>query len=296
LIDTSLFAKETSDTFEDALRSLEITLSDIKTVVFTHCHPDHFGLAGWIKQHCPGTSLLMHRWEASLVEARYVNFLDLRGKTSILLKSHGVPLPELEPLSSAFDSTVQYVTFTSPDYLLYGGETVSTGIFNLEIIWTPGHSPGHLCLYEPQNQLLFSGDHVLPSITPNISYQVMSGDNPLGDYLQALNKIKYLPLKLNLPGHRNPFPELSERTDSIIRHHQRRENEILKVMNGSRLNSYEIAALLNWKVDLPWEKLPPRQKRSAITETIAHMEHLRWEGRVEKTTSANSISYRPIGN
>ena len=67
-----------------------------------------------------------------------------------------------------------------PDVLLNGDETIASGIFNLKVIWTPGHSPGHICLYEPVHKILFSGDHVLPVITPNISLTPHSDRQPAG--------------------------------------------------------------------------------------------------------------------
>ena len=100
-----------------------------------------------------------------------------------LLQRHGVPNSDLPVLGSASMPALQFVTVTFPDRVLYGGETITTGVYDLEVIWTPGHSPGHICLYEPKNQLLFSGDHILPCISPNVSYHVQSGDNPLGDYI-----------------------------------------------------------------------------------------------------------------
>jgi glyoxylase-like metal-dependent hydrolase (beta-lactamase superfamily II) len=177
--------------------------------------------------------------------------------------------------------------------VLYGGEIISTGIYDLEVIWTPGHSPGHICLYEPQNQLLFCGDHVLPTITPNVGYHVLSGDNPLGDYYSALGKLASLEVKWVHPGHEYSFTDLKGRIRAIIEHHHFRENEILSLISRKFTNSYDIAVRLTWSLNRPWEQFSPLQKRAAITETIAHLEHMRWDGKIKRTIVNNRISYGP---
>ena len=161
------------------------------------------------------------------------------------------------------------------------------------MIWTPGHSPGHICLYEAENRLLFCGDHILPTITPNIGYHVFSGDNPLGDYFSALGKLANLQVTYVHPGHEYSFTDIKGRIKAILEHHQQREIEIQKLIDLQFSNSYEIARSLTWSLNLSWDQFPPLQKRAAITETIAHLEHMRWEGKVRRTIKNNHISYGP---
>jgi len=118
----------------------------------------------------------------------------------------------------------------------------------LEVIWTPGHSPGHICLYEPQNQLLFAGDHILPKITPNISYHVQSGDNPLGDFLYALQKVQNLPVTKVLPAHEHVFRDLRGRIEEIRKHHDRRIEEIHRTIQEKPRVAYEIASQMTWDI------------------------------------------------
>jgi len=189
-------------------------------------------------------------------------------------------------------SALKHLTLTLPDSIFHGGEIITTGIFDLEIIWTPGHSPGHICLYESENQLLFSGDHVLPVITPNVSYHIQSGDNPLGDYLSALHKLKNLPVKKVLPAHEEIFTDLPTRMEEIAAHHQRREAEIRQTIAEEPHSAYEISSQITWEVpDLTWEDFPPMLRRSAIQETIAHLEYMRWEGTVSRIIDETSVSY-----
>jgi len=291
MLDTGWYTPDAFNTLEIGLRDLGLDMADIATIVVTHIHPDHFGLAGKIKQLSPRTQLLMHRWESDLIESRYVKFADLQDSIASMLQRHGVPSLNMSALQSASMLALQFVTVTFPDDVLYGGENINTGVYNLEVIWTPGHSPGHICLYEPQNQLLFSGDHVLPSITPNVSYHVQSGDNPLGNYLYSLQKLRNLPVHRVLPAHEHIFSNLQGRIQEIVDHHNRRKGEIQQVIAKEPHNAYEISSQITWDIGLTWEQFPALQKRFAVMETIAHLECMRWEGTVQRMVTGNFILY-----
>lgn len=293
MVDTGWYTPDAFSSLEAGLKDLGLSLADIATMIVTHVHPDHFGLAGKIKQISPKTELLTHRWESDLIESRYLKFSELQDKMGAMLQRHGVPPADLSALQSASMPTLQFVTMTFPDRVLYGGEIITTGIYDLEVIWTPGHSPGHICLYEPQNQFLFSGDHILPSITPNISYHVQSGDNPLGDYVNALQKLQNLPVAKVLPAHEHIFTDLRTRIEQIVSHHQRRKVEMQQAIAEEPHNAYEISSQITWEVPgLVWEQFPALHKRSAVMETIAHLECMRWEGKIQRIIKDNSVSYR----
>jgi glyoxylase-like metal-dependent hydrolase (beta-lactamase superfamily II) len=295
LIDPGWNTPLIQQTLENALKTLNLGFTDVSSIVITHCHPDHYGLAGKIKHLSPRTRMFMHRWEADLIESRYIKFTEPQEKMAALLTKHGVPPGMLDALGTASMPALEFITLSLPDHVLYGGEMIQTGIFDLEVIWTPGHSPGHICLYEARNQLLLSGDHVLPTITPNISYHILSGDNPLGDYIYALGKLGNLAVAQVHPGHESSFNDLQGRVQMILDHHNRRQKEIVEILDGSSYNCYQIASRLHWNIqNLTWEQFPPLQKRFAITETIAHVEHLRWNGKVHKTFENNRFRYNLV--
>jgi len=293
MIDTGWFTPDAFDSLESGIRDMGLDLTDVSTIIITHVHPDHYGLAGKIKQVSPQTELLAHRWEAELIESRYIKFSELQMKMDVLMRSHGVPDAETKELRSASMPALKFVTVTLPDRFLYGGETISTGKFKLEIIWTPGHSPGHICLYEAKNRLLFSGDHILPHITPNISSHVQSGDNPLGDYISALQKLRNLDVNQVLPAHENSFPDLRGRIEELIEHHSGRESEIYKTIEKKSRTAYDISSRIAWNVaGGSWENIPPLQKRFAVTETLSHLDRMRWEGKVQKAVRRGLVLYR----
>jgi len=292
MLDTGWFTPETFDSLKNGLKDLGITLSDISTIVVTHVHPDHFGLAGRIKHVSPDTKLLTHQLEADLIDSRYIKFSELQHKVGAMLSRHGVPSIELSALGSSSMPALEFVRITFPDSTLYGGEIISTGVYDLEVIWTPGHSMGHICLYEPRNKLLFSGDHILPHITTNVSYHVESGDNPLGDYLYSLHKLEHLPVEKILPAHEDIFADLRGRITELDEHHNNRQAEIQQAIRKGTCSAYEISSQITWNIpDLDWDNLPPLHKRIAVMETIAHLECMRWEGKVQRIIEDDFVMF-----
>lgn len=292
MVDTGWYTHEAFSALEAGLKGMGLGFTDIETIVVTHVHADHYGLAGRIKQVSPSTRLLAHRWEGDLIESRYIKFAELRNKMGVVLALHGVPPIDQSMLQSASMPVLEFVIVTMPDQSLYGGEVLSTGYFNLDVVWTPGHSPGHICLWESEHKILFSGDHILPGITPNISYHVQSGDNPLGDFINSLNKLRNLPARLVLPAHENIFSNLKERIEQIKQHHEERKAEICRAISHEPQHAWYISSLITWNIPVPWEKFSPLDRRIAVTETIAHLEFMRWEGSVERLLQDGTIVYR----
>jgi len=136
---------------------------------------------------------------------------------------------------------VKYVAPTPPDVTLNGGEEVTAGDFTFRVLWTPGHSPGHICLYEPARKVLLSGDHILPGITPNVGLHPQSGTDPLGDYLRSLKEIRKMDISLVLPGHEEPFADVGKRIGELIRHHQQRNSNIIAKIRTEPKTAYQIA-------------------------------------------------------
>ena len=118
------------------------------------------------------------------------------------------------------------VTMAVPDVLFEDGKDIDLPGWSLRTIWTPGHSPGHVCFYSDDRKLLLSGDHVLPRITPNISAHTQQAADPLGDFLASLSKLQGLETDEVLPAHEYRFSDLAGRLDEMIAHHDDRLDEI----------------------------------------------------------------------
>jgi glyoxylase-like metal-dependent hydrolase (beta-lactamase superfamily II) len=281
LVDCGWNTDKSFSTLHNYLIKIGVGFEDIKQIVVTHVHPDHYGMAGRLKK-LSGATIAMHHIEKDFIAPRYISMDELLIQTDRLLIASGVPRRIAEILRDASLGLEQYIVPTPPDIALHDSDTVATGRFNFRVIWTPGHSPGHICLYEPEQKILFSGDHILPKITPNVSLNPQSIENPLGRYLKSLQEIKELDVKLTLPGHDRPFSRLAPRIDEIIRHHGQRNLEILTAIGFGTKTPYQIARIINWGDHNGWPDLPPFHQRMAIFETLAHLEMMATEDRVDK--------------
>ena len=294
LVDTGWNTSEAFDSLKKQLSEIGVDFKDISQIAVTHIHPDHYGLVGKLKQ-LSQAKFALHYLEKDLIESRYINMEGLLQQTAQWLHINGVPPDELTNLQTASVGMASFVVPTPPDITLHGGEIISTGVFSFQVLWTPGHAPGHICLYEPTRKILFAGDHILPTITPNIGLHPQSSPNPLGDYLNSLNQIKQLDVNLILPGHENPFSSLERRIEEIVQHHERRNAEILKTIETTPKTAYQIATDLTWMSAIKgvgWHSLDSWNKRLAVLETIAHLEAIRFAKKINKFYRDDIIYYR----
>ena len=160
------------------------------------------------------------------------------------------------------------------------GGSLKVGGYNFGIIETPGHTDGHICLYEPERGLFISGDHVLYDISPIIVQWDPAG-TPFKDYLASLRKVSGLEVVLALPGHRNTFTCFRERIDELQAHHANRLDEIEATLHEGPQSSLEIASKVSWHINIrSFADFPPQQKLFACGEALAHLVMLVSQGRV----------------
>jgi len=290
LVDSGWNTDESFTYLHNTLVKSGIKFNDIKQIVVTHIHPDHYGMAGRIKA-LSGATLAMHHIEKDLIRPRYVDMEQLLQQTDHMLMANGVPENVTVSLRDATIGLQNYIVATQPDRLLREADTIETGKFTFRVIWTPGHSSGHVCLYEPEKKVLLSGDHILPEITPNVSLNPQSIENPLGRYIQSLKEMRELEVTIVLPGHNKPFTDLRGRIDEIIYHHDVRNQEILQTIGPMRKTAFQIAQKISWGNNSTWAKLPDFHKRIAIFETLAHLEMMTADNITAKYTGGNIITY-----
>ncbi|HJX70288.1 MAG TPA: MBL fold metallo-hydrolase [Dehalococcoidia bacterium] len=285
LVDTGWNTTRAFNTLEKQLKEIGIGFENISQILITHLHVDHYGLSGRLKE-LSKAKVSLHRVEEALIDSRYINMDNLLAEIARWLRLHGVPEEELPHLQKASLGARKFALPTPADITLKGGEKIPIGSFNFEVLWTPGHSPGHICLYEPARRLLLSGDHILPTIFPNVGLHPQSGDNPLGDYLHSLKAIEQLEVELVLPAHEHVFTNLRQRIQELYRHQEERREAILEVLQEGAKTAYEISLRIPWLINGVWvsfKELLPLDKRLAVMSTLAHLEPLRAEGKAEKT-------------
>jgi glyoxylase-like metal-dependent hydrolase (beta-lactamase superfamily II) len=189
----------------DGLAAAGGSISDVRAVMVTHIHPDHYGLAGRIRE-ASGAWIGLHPADAVMIDGRYGDTDELLAAMWHLLVDSGVPEDLLPDLNFASMIMKSNVNLAKPDVLFEDGKEIELPGWSLRTIWTPGHSPGHVCFYSDDQKLLLSGDHVLPRITPNISVHTQQVANPLGNYLESLAKLQDLETDEVLPAHSTGSP------------------------------------------------------------------------------------------
>ena len=176
-------------------------------------------------------------------------------------------------------------------HILKEGDTISISDYVFKGVETPGHTKGHMCLYEQSKEIFVAGDHVLSDITPNIL--LMSDEwDPLKAYLESLDKVYELDIELVLPGHRGAFRNCKERIQELKHHHRERLDEIISVLGKGSQNAFEIASQMSWDIAHDsWDLFPVPQKWFATGEAIAHLKYLEETGMIRKEMPEQRITY-----
>jgi glyoxylase-like metal-dependent hydrolase (beta-lactamase superfamily II) len=266
------------------------TLDQLVGVVVTHAHPDHYGLARRVRAHT-GAWLALHEAErpalATTVAERRRRVSDLQE----WLVRCGAPAEERDRLQAEEEEIASALPSILPDVLLADAQPVPQTAGRIAAIHTPGHTPGHLCFEDREQALLFTGDHVLPRITPNVSKRPTSDRDPLRDYAASVSLLRGRQARLVLPGHEWAFDRLDDRLDAILSHHQARLDEVETVVHQGRATVWEIAEAVSWS--RPFGQLNGRAIRSALGETWAHLQRLTALGRINES-DGQPPRWRPV--
>jgi glyoxylase-like metal-dependent hydrolase (beta-lactamase superfamily II) len=262
----------------------------VKAVAITHIHPDHYGLAGRLRE-VSGAWIGLHPADAALIPGRYQEMDALLEDNRLLLERMGCPREEAG-LAEVSVHLRAFVNVARPDVLLGDGDRLDLPGWNVRVLWTPGHSPGHLCFVDTDRGLLFSGDHVLPKITSNISVHPQQRVDPLADYLRSLEKVAALDLREVLPAHEYRFADARGRVAALLQHHEERLGEIEKALvKNPGSTGWEITKTLTWS--RPWEEIHGYLRRAATGETLSHLVLLEQRGRAVRSGGRPERWWRP---
>ncbi|HSB79947.1 MAG TPA: MBL fold metallo-hydrolase [Candidatus Methylomirabilis sp.] len=273
VVDTGMNRPECLEVMRASLGSLCVDFNRTDFFI-THCHSDHVGLVSAFAN--PVSKIFLNP-----VEAAHVLDPDLWTGLAAAARTHGFPDPET---ATVLHPGRRYLFSGRPCFThLQEGDTLPIGKYTFRCVATPGHTPGHLCLYEADAKILFSGDHILDTITPNISGWGHAGD-PLGEFLESLDKIAAYDIRLILPGHRNLIPDHRRRIEELKEHHRGRLRDVLGILGREGQTAYQVASQMTWDIDCArWEDFPIPQKWFATGEALAHLLHLERTGKIKKS-------------
>jgi glyoxylase-like metal-dependent hydrolase (beta-lactamase superfamily II) len=254
------------DALETGFTDLGLDGGSVDTLVITHLHPDHAGMVPRLREEW-GCRVVMH----TRSEERRHRYNDTDGyarRTADLAARHGTP-EDLRPAFGDVGARPSFMPILGPaDHLVEDGDRIPLGgDRHLDVLHTPGHEPTHICLVDSRTGILFSGDHILPRITPVIMHDESASD-PLGDYLESLRRLADRHVGLTYPAHGSIIERGTLRAEQITLHHERRLSGMVDVLDRGPATAWQVMEA----VYRPHLTVP--EQRLALSETVAHLEHL----------------------
>ena len=280
LIDAGYNKPESSDVLIKEMKQLGADFNNTD-IFLTHMHVDHAEFAVTLNK-TRGVKVYIGDADGKRLENMNNDNTSSWTWTQNKLLRLGFPpdeMPEPRPIDA---SKSLYLSGGGNYTHVFDGDKLHYGGYELVCIDAAGHSPGQTCLYIPEKKLVFFGDHILYSITPNITSWDISY-NPLKNYIKNLKKFKDIEIEIPLPAHRKVVCNIYDRIDQILEHHRVRLDETLDAIRTCHgATPYEIASRLHWNVHNDrWEDFPTHQKASAVGEVLAHLAYLVDEGKVK---------------
>ena len=258
----------------DALKSIGHAIADVASVIITHLHPDHLGIASRFRA-ASGARVTIHRVEQEAIDRLLVADHSVEAFTR-QLDAWGVPADAREQFSSSAYRPGDWPEF-SADVLFEDGQALVIPGRELRVIRTPGHTPGHSCLRDVVESLLFTGDHVLPGQFPGLGLGGETATNPIADYLASLDAMLPFDDHEVLPGHGYRFRGLAKRCAETAAHHRRRTDEVADALAADPGSSvWRVTSGLTWTNG--WASLTGFTLQSALAQTAMHADHVRTSG------------------
>jgi len=286
IIDTGLNRKECMDAMQAGLHKLGVKLGETDFFI-THLHADHFALTPRLVT--PTSRVYLSRPEAER-HARLSNgsnWDDMAAQARL----HGFPEGELESALQNHPGYRYGARLDMPLSVVEQGDTIEIGTYGFRCVATPGHTKGHMCLFEPNEKMLFSGDHILGDITPNIQAWFDEW-NPLSEYLFNLDKVCEMDVELALPGHRSIITNCKKRIQELKHHHRKRAEEVLSILERGSKSAFQVASQMSWDIVCEsWEVFPVAQKWFATGEAIAHLKYLEEQQQVFREQVGGKVTY-----
>ena len=298
LIDSGLNMGNWSKIFLSTLNDLGYNIQDIDYCLITHMHLDHIGLVRTLKRKNKKIKIIMNdithqilQWETN--DENLGELKQQAKEVANMMIKYGLTDDYGKKIVQFFTFWPRYLRYQKPDMIVHDGDTI---LNDLEIIWTPGHSFGHICVFNKEKKYLFSGDHILSRITPHIGnfivpitlseeYAGYNFENILHHYLKSLDRIDELNAEIIFPAHQEIIFNPHERILAIKEHHRNRLSEISRVIKNNPKTPLEISHIY-FGVDL--DEL---NSYMASSEVLGHLIYLENEGKVQKIQKNGKIYY-----
>jgi len=293
LIDIGPKTKEAAAVLREKLGSHGIKFSDIRRIVLTHAHEDHCGLAKKVRDEAKNAEILVHEWETGHLFGR----LAQEDHRKLLLRS-GVPETVFSEMKTLYEE-VSLLTDSLEDgefSPLRDEMELEFESGSLQVLHTPGHTPGSCSFHREANRTLICGDCILKRITPN---PILAPDpvdpanrfKSLAEYLVSLARLRSLSPTLAYGGHGEPVTDFDEIFHRYVRAIDERQKRVIGLANGSGITAFDVAKQLfasSFDHDV--------HRFLAISEAIAHLDYAESEGKLAVEMSGGVEYYRNLSS
>jgi glyoxylase-like metal-dependent hydrolase (beta-lactamase superfamily II) len=289
LVDAGWDTEQAWQSLTNGLTQIGGSVTDVEAVLVTHLHPDHYGLAGRVRE-ASDAWVGLHPADAALLFGTDPDVAGALAGVGDLLELAGMPASELGFLDLA-RGVADGLAGSPPDRLIEHGQRLPLQGWDLHAIHTPGHSPGHLCFHDRQRRVLMTGDHVLPRITPNIGVHALTSEDALAQFIDSLERVAALDEEIDevLPAHEYRFSGLASRCRALISHHEQRLSHVRERLD-SAMTAWELAHVLDWAQ--PWPEISTLMRPAAVAETLAHLVQLERTRRVRRGSGSPAHWFR----
>jgi glyoxylase-like metal-dependent hydrolase (beta-lactamase superfamily II) len=290
LVDGGWALDESRALLERSLAEVGHELGDIRQVLVTHGHRDHYTQAVAIRRAVGARVVLGAQEQTSLRMMMESTSVLLGWQPERLRRLGAVKLADALA-GMAFDLPETLAFYEDPDVWLEAGR-IELDTLTLDAVHTPGHTRGHLVFHDADRKLLFAGDHVLPHITPSIGFEPDRPPFPLRDYLGSLTRILTLPDAVLLPAHGPAGGSTHLRAQELLDHHERRLADTLTALRSGAVAAQEVAELLRWTSrGRGFDELHLFDRMLAVLETAAHLDVLVLRGDAVRTDPDGTVVY-----
>lgn len=291
LVDGGWALAESEQRLRDALVSIGRDVREIRRVLVTHVHRDHYTQAVALRRAVgatvslgigekPGMDLMHGPWDGDPLRPQ-LELLHRCGAADIAERIAGRPGPRVFDL----------LDWQPPDHWIEDGTDVGLAGRTLRAVATPGHTRGHLVFHDGAAQVLFAGDHVLPHITPSLGFEPTPARTALRDYLESLALVRAMPDALLLPAHGPVAMKVHERVDALVAHHEERLDATLAALHAGASTAAEVARILTWtRRGRAFDDLDGFNRMLAVLETLFHLELLVDRGAVTAADDPDGVA------